>query len=190
MILSSTAKIWGHVPNPVIPSSASESEDYKTVRGLVWYLTQPLTLQKQKLSPIDEKTPSYRHKDSTNGWARPESRCLGPRPSSLHQPKSSPDSQNDLGVTITSSNTPQMGRKEGGWREGEMAQGHRVLWQEIRNMKGQTVKKFLLWTSSSSHWTPYLALSVIMCWGRFGISVITTSGPRAVQPDKALSCGA
>lgn len=113
MILSSTAKIWGHVLNPIIPSSASESEDYKTVRGLVWYLRQPLTLQKQKLSPIDEKTPSYRHKDSTNGWVRPESRCLGPRPSSLHQPKSSPDSQNDLGVTITSSNTPQMGWKEG-----------------------------------------------------------------------------
>ena len=33
-------------------------------------------------------------------------------------------------------------------------------------------------------------LSAIRCWGRFGVSVITTSGPRAVQPDKALSYGA
>ena len=36
-IPSSTAKIWDRVPNPTIPSSASELEDYKTARGLVWY---------------------------------------------------------------------------------------------------------------------------------------------------------
>lgn len=30
-------------------------------------LTQPLTLQKQKLSPRDEERPSHRHRNGTNG---------------------------------------------------------------------------------------------------------------------------
>lgn len=151
---SAAAKMRGHVPNPIIPNSASES-DYKAVRALCDTLTPSHITEAEAEVPEMRKDLPHRHRNSMNGWARPESRFLAPRPSSLHPPKSGGLSEWLRGVTITPSNTPHMGRKrKEGWRkERDECRDIEVFWQEIRNMKGQT-DKFLLWTARSCHWTP------------------------------------
>lgn len=51
----------------LFPARPLNQKIIKLLGALCDTLTQPLTLQKQKLSPRDEERPSHRHRNSMNG---------------------------------------------------------------------------------------------------------------------------
>lgn len=150
LTLSSAAV--AHVPSPIIPSSASESWNCETVRGLLRYPTLPPVLQNRQLRPREEeRLEAHKRRNSINGWAQTEFRFLDLTSSLPITPKPCPDPDEWLKSGNDTFKYPHQG---GEWGHGNK----RNLGSSERTEKfGTTDWEVTLSKSSWSHWTlPWL----------------------------------